>query len=62
MENSPAWKLALLNEALPNFIKAINDCENKEDTSQIKEPALCVIRTIQSVIFPGETQLHNLDP
>jgi hypothetical protein len=61
MENSPAWKLSLLNETLPKFIAAINACE-KEEPSEIKAPALSLIKAIQSAIFPGETQLHILDP
>lgn len=62
MQKSSAWKLALLDEALPKFTSAIQACENTEDTSEIQEPARDLIKLIQDLVFPGETSYLHSDP
>jgi hypothetical protein len=54
MESTPAWKLELLNEALPKFTAAIESCANTEDTTEMKDPARNLITVIQTLIFKGE--------
>ena len=62
MQKSPAWKLALLDDAIPKFIAAIQASQNTDDTNEVKTPARTFIKLIQDIIFPGETQIPLSDP
>jgi hypothetical protein len=62
MQKSPAWKLALLEDALPKFTAAIQACQHTDDTSEIKEPAKIFIKLVQEIVFPVETPINSEDP
>ena len=62
MQKSPAWKLALLDDALPKFTAAIQACQHRDDTTEIKAPARTFIKLVQEIVFPGETQSTPEDP
>ena len=61
MQNSPAWKLALLEDALPKFTAAIQACQHSDDTSEVKAPARTFIKLLQEIVFPGETLINSED-
>ena len=62
MQKSPAWKLALLDDALPKFTAAIQACQHSDDTSEVKAPARTFIKLVQEIVFPGETPITSEDP
>jgi hypothetical protein len=62
MQKSPAWKLALLDDAIPKFTAAVQACQNSDDTTEIKEPARTFIKLIQDVVFTNETPHETCDP
>ena len=46
MQKSPAWKLALLNDALPKFTATVQACQNTDDTEEIKAPTRAFIKLL----------------
>jgi len=57
MDSTPAWKLALLKDALPKFTTAIEACKNSEDTSEAKAHSRVFLKQLQEIIFPNEPML-----
>ena len=62
MQKSPAWKLALLDDALPKFTAVIQACQHSDDTSEIKAPARTFIKLVREIVFPLETPINSEDP
>ena len=63
MEKTPAWKLALLDDAIPKFTAALQACKNVDDTTEIQTPARNFIRLLQEImLFPASSHLTPTDP
>jgi hypothetical protein len=62
MQKTPAWKLTLLDDALPKFTAAVQACQNSDDTTEIKAPARSFIKLIQDVVFVDGTPQKASDP
>jgi hypothetical protein len=63
MEKTPAWKLALLDDAIPKFTAAVQACKNVDDTTEIQAPARNFIRLLQEIMLvPESSHLMPTDP
>jgi len=62
MDKSAAWKLALLNDALPKYTAAIQACKNHYDTSEAKAPTRAFLKLVEDIVFPNSVAYSNADP
>ncbi len=63
MQKSPAWKLTLLDDAIPKFTAAVQACKNADDTTELQIPARNFIRLLQEImLFPASIHLTLTDP
>ena len=62
MEKSAAWKLALLDDALPKYTAAIQACKNADDTTEAQAPTRAFLKHISDIVFPTELNPTPGDP